>query len=51
MTRPAVGITIQNGRFVRRVMDTRFYVDRMDLSPLPMNEVNNCPLIYQNPGY
>lgn len=51
MTRPAVGITLQNGQFVRRTMDTRFYAERMNLAPLPMDEVNNCPLIGQNPGY
>lgn len=51
MNRPAVAISIQNGQFVRSAMDIRSYNERMDLMPLPMAEVNNCPLIYQNPGY
>ncbi len=48
---PATGIAIENGKFVRKVLDSRTYNERMDLLPLPNNEVNNCPLIYQNPGY
>lgn len=51
MRLPAVGIVKENGLYVRKTMDSRSYNSRMDLSPLPMNEVNNCPLIYQNPGY
>lgn len=51
MNRPAIGITIVNGRYVRRALDVRSYSDRMNLSPLPVAEVNNAPLIYQNPGY
>jgi hypothetical protein len=51
MQLPATGISLANGRFVRWAMDNRSYNERMDLSPLPMNEVNNCPLINQNPGY
>jgi putative lipoprotein len=23
----------------------------MNLAPIPQDEVNNCPNIYQNPGY
>ncbi|HOI49601.1 MAG TPA: RagB/SusD family nutrient uptake outer membrane protein, partial [Prolixibacteraceae bacterium] len=51
MKRPATGIAIENGKFVRKVLDSRTYNERLDLLPLPNNEVNNCPLIYQNPGY
>ncbi|MFT3902194.1 MAG: RagB/SusD family nutrient uptake outer membrane protein [Niabella sp.] len=51
MSRPAIGIALQGGQYVRTVMDRRSYNERMDLSPLPMDEVNNSPLIYQNPGY
>ena len=51
MNRPAVGITIVNGKFERRTLDVRSYSERMNLSPLPIAEVNNAPLIYQNPGY
>lgn len=51
MNRPAIGITIQGGQYVRTVLDKRSYNERMDLLPLPVNEVNNAPLIYQNPGY
>jgi len=51
MTRPAIGIAVENGKYVRKVLDTRNYNERMDLLPLPNNEVNNCPLIFQNPGY
>lgn len=51
MRRPATGIAIENGIFVRKVLDSRTYNERMNLLPLPNDEVNNCPLIYQNPGY
>lgn len=51
MNRPATGIAIENGRYVRTILDKRSYNERMDLSPLPVNEVNNAKLIYQNPGY
>lgn len=51
MNRPAIGIAIENGAFVRKVLDKRSYNERMNLSPIPINEVNNSPLIYQNPGY
>lgn len=51
MILPATGIAIEKGLFVRKVLDSRTYNERMDLLPLPENEVNNCPLIYQNPGY
>jgi starch-binding outer membrane protein, SusD/RagB family len=51
MRRPATGIVIENGQFVRVLLDTRAYSERMDLLPIPLAEVNNSPLIYQNPGY
>lgn len=51
MNRPAIGIALENGIFVRKALDSRTYNERLDLLPLPNNEVNNCPLIYQNPGY
>lgn len=51
MNKPAIGITLQNGRFTRRIMDQRSYNERMNLSPLPNVEVSNSPGIYQNPGY
>lgn len=51
MNLPAIGIAIENGQFVRKVLDSRTYNERMDLLPLPNNEVNSSPLIYQNPGY
>ncbi len=51
MRRPATGIAIEDGNFVRKVLDSRTYNERMNLLPLPNDEVNNCPLIYQNPGY
>lgn len=51
MIRPATGVAIESGKYVRKILDTRTYNERMDLMPLPNNEVNNCPLIYQNPGY
>jgi starch-binding outer membrane protein, SusD/RagB family len=51
MKRPATGMAIENDMFVRKVLDSRTYNERLDLLPLPNSEVNNCPLIYQNPGY
>lgn len=51
MSRPATGIALENGKFVRKVLDSRTYNERLNLLPLPNNEVNNCPLINQNPGY
>ncbi|MEJ7779034.1 MAG: RagB/SusD family nutrient uptake outer membrane protein [Daejeonella sp.] len=51
MNLPAIGITIEAGKFVRRPLDVRSYSERMNLSPLPVAEVNNAPLIFQNPGY
>lgn len=51
MNRPAIGISIVSGKFVRRALDVRNYSERMNLSPIPVEEVNNAPLIYQNPGY
>jgi hypothetical protein len=51
MNRPAMGIAIIGGKFVRRPLDVRNYSERMNLMPLPVTEVNNAPGIYQNPGY
>jgi len=51
MNRPAIGIAMEGGKFVRKVLDVRNYNERMNLSPLPVAEVNNASLIYQNPGY
>lgn len=51
MNRPAIGIAIEGGKFVRKQLDVRNYSERMNLSPVPVSEVNNAPLIYQNPGY
>lgn len=51
MNRPAMGIDFENGRFVRKVLDQRSYNERMNLAPIPITEVNNSPMIFQNPGY
>lgn len=51
MNRPAIGIMMVNNQYVRRALDQRSYAERMNLSPLPVAEVNNSPYIYQNPGY
>jgi len=51
MNRPATGIAIVGGRFVRRTLDVRNYSERMNLSPVPVTDVNNSSQIYQNPGY
>lgn len=51
MNRPAIGITMAGGKYVRRALDVRTYNERMNLSPVPVLEVNNATLIYQNPGY
>jgi hypothetical protein len=51
MNRPATGINIVGGKFVRRTLDVRNYSERMNLMPIPVSEMNNAPLIYQNPGY
>ena len=48
---PAVGIKKINGEYQRVTLDTRNYNERMNLAPIPQDEVNNCPNIYQNPGY
>lgn len=48
---PAVGIKKIDGKYQRVTLDTRNYNERMNLAPIPQNEVNNCPNIYQNPGY
>ena len=51
MRLPAVGIKKIDGKYQRVTLDTRNYNERMNLAPIPQNEVNNCPNIYQNPGY
>ena len=51
MVRPATGIKKVNNQYQRVTLDTRSYNVRMNLSPIPLDEVNNCPNIYQNPGY
>lgn len=51
LSRPAVGIKKINGNYVRVALETRIYNSRMNFMPLPLAEVNNCPLIYQNKGY
>lgn len=51
MNRPAIGIDVIDNKFVRKELDSRSYNPRMNLSPLPVEEVNNAPMIYQNPGY
>jgi starch-binding outer membrane protein, SusD/RagB family len=51
MRRPATGIKMEDGKFVRITLDNRAYNERMDLLPIPLAEVNNSPLIEQNPGY
>lgn len=51
MRQPAVGISKANGVYSRFTMDSRSYNERMNLMPIPMDEVNNCPLVYQNPRY
>mgnify|MGYP000392920679 CR=1 FL=1 len=45
------GIKKINGEYQRVTLDTRNYNERMNLAPIPQDEVNNCPNIYQNPGY
>ena len=51
MRLPAVVINKINGEYQRVTLDTRNYNERMNLAPIPQDEVNNCPNIYQNPGY
>lgn len=51
MRLPAVGIKKVDGKYQRVTLDTRNYNERMNLAPVPQNEVNNCPGIYQNTGY
>lgn len=48
---PAAGIKKENGSYVRVILETRIYNSRMDFMPIPLEEINNCPLIYQNSGY
>ncbi|MEA4935479.1 MAG: RagB/SusD family nutrient uptake outer membrane protein [Paludibacter sp.] len=51
LNRPAVGIQKVSGQYVRTQMENRIYNSRMDFMPIPLSDVNNCPLIYQNKGY
>ncbi len=51
MVLPGVGIRKVDGKYERWAMDSRVYSERMNLMPLPKTEVNNCPNVYQNPGY
>lgn len=51
MKLPATGVQKIENKYRRVTLDTRTYNERMNLTPIPLNEVNNCPLIYQNPGY
>lgn len=51
MKRPKMGINKVNGVYVRSKIGDCTYNPRMNLMPIPMSEVSNCPLIYQNPGY
>lgn len=51
LNKPAVGITNQNGNYVRVILEERMYNSRMNFMPVPIADVNNCPLVYQNEGY
>lgn len=51
LNKPAVGIAIENGQYVRIKVEDRIYNERMNFMPIPLSDVNNCPLIYQNEGY
>lgn len=52
MNRPATGITKSTaGQYKRVSIENRFYDSRINFMPIPIAEVNNCPLIYQNTGY
>ncbi len=51
MNKSAVGIKIIEGEYTRTILDSRSYNERMNLTPIPLDEVNLCPHVYQNPGY
>ena len=52
MNKAATGITKSSTVVYTRVkLEDRFYDTRINFMPIPLDEVNNCPLIYQNAGY
>lgn len=52
MNKAAAGITKSTtGQYTRVKLEDRFYDTRINFMPIPLAEVNNCPLIYQNTGY
>lgn len=51
MNVPAIGIAKINGQYVRKALETRSYNFRINFMPIPLTEVNNCRLIFQNQGY
>jgi hypothetical protein len=51
LNKPAVGIAKDNGQYVRIKIEDRIFNQRMYFMPIPLSDVNNCPLIYQNEGY
>ena len=51
LNRPAVGIQKVSGQYVRVALENRIYNKRINFMPIPLSDVNNCPLIYQNKGY
>lgn len=51
LNKPAFGIAKDNGQYVRIKIEDRIFNQRMYFMPIPLSDVNNCPLIYQNEGY
>jgi starch-binding outer membrane protein, SusD/RagB family len=51
MNKPAMGISKVSGQYVRIKIEDRIFNLRMYFMPIPLSDVNNCPLIYQNEGY
>jgi len=51
LNKPAVGIAKVDGKYVRIKVEDRIFNERMNFMPIPLSDVNNCPLIYQNEGY
>ena len=51
LNKPAVGIAKDNGQYVRIKIEDRIYNERMNFMPIPLSDVNNLPLVYQNEGY
>ncbi|MCF0175712.1 MAG: RagB/SusD family nutrient uptake outer membrane protein [Bacteroidales bacterium] len=45
------GITRSGAIYSFKSFAKRSYADRMNLSPIPVKDVNSCPGIWQNPGY